>query len=123
MNSIVKKAKAPMILSLSIIALSGILLLSSCNQNKMNSDASGVFESDEVIVSAQQNGQLLSFPIQEGVTIAKGAVVGSIDITNVELQKQQVQASIQALKEKTTNPVPQTELVKKTSWHQTAFWA
>ncbi len=111
MDSIVKKAKASMVLS--AIAFSGILLLSSCNQNKMNSDASGVFESDEVIVSAQQSGQLLSFPIQEGDTIAKGVVVGNIDISNVELQKQQVQASIQALKEKTTNPVPQTELVKK----------
>jgi HlyD family secretion protein len=90
-----------------------ILLFTSCNQDKLKTDASGVFESDEVIVSAEQNGKILSFPIVEGDTINKGTVVGNIDISNVELQKQQVQATIQALKEKTTNPNPQIGLVKK----------
>jgi len=86
---------------------------SSCNQNKIKTDASGVFESDEVIVSAQQNGQILSFPIKEGDTIRKGAIIGNIDMSNSIIQKQQVQATIQALSEKTTNPLPQIELVKK----------
>ena len=87
-------------------------LASSCNQNKIKTDASGVFESDEVIVSAQQNGQILSFPIKEGDTIRKGAIIGNIDMSNTIIQKQQVQATIQALGEKTTNPLPQIELVK-----------
>jgi HlyD family secretion protein len=89
------------------------LLISSCNQNKLVTDASGVFESDEVIVSAEQSGKLLSFPIQEGDTLRKGIVAGQIDMSNTILQKQQVQASIQALRQKTTNPLPQTELIKK----------
>jgi HlyD family secretion protein len=89
------------------------LLVSSCNQHKLVTDASGVFESDEVIVSAEQSGKLLSFPIKEGDTLRKGAVAGQIDMSNTILQKQQVQASIQALRQKTTNPLPQTELVKK----------
>ncbi len=88
-------------------------LVSSCNQNKIKTDASGVFESDEVIVSAQQNGQILSFSIKEGDTIRKGAIIGDIDMSNSIIQKQQVQATIQALGEKTTNPQPQIELVKK----------
>jgi HlyD family secretion protein len=87
-------------------------LASSCNQNKIKTDASGVFESDEVIVSAQQNGQILSFPIKEGDTIRKGAIIGNIDMSNSIIQKQQVQATIQALGEKTTNPLPEIELVK-----------
>ena len=85
----------------------------SCNQNKLQTDASGVFESDEVIVSAEQNGKILSLPIKEGDTISEGKVVGNIDISNIELQKEQVQATIQALRQKTTNPVPQIDLVKK----------
>lgn len=89
------------------------LLAASCNQNKYKSDASGVFESDEVIVSAEQTGRLLSFSINEGDMLKKGTVVGNIDVSNVELQKQQVQATIYALKEKTTNPQPQIDLVKK----------
>ncbi|MES1159637.1 MAG: HlyD family secretion protein, partial [Bacteroidota bacterium] len=89
------------------------IIASSCNQNKLKTDASGVFESDEVIVSAEQSGKILSFPINEVDTLHKGAVVGNIDVTNVLLQKQQVQATILALHEKTTNPQPQVALVKK----------
>jgi len=88
-------------------------LLSSCGDNKIKTDASGVFESDEVIVSAQQSGQILSFPIKEGEVIRKGAVVGNIDMSNTILQKQQVQATIRSLADKTTNPRPQLELVAK----------
>jgi HlyD family secretion protein len=98
---------------ISTIFLLLAVLASSCNQNKLKTDASGVFESDEVIVSAQQNGQILSFPIKEGDTVRKGAIIGNIDMSNTVLQKQQVQATIQALGEKTTNPQPQIELVKK----------
>jgi HlyD family secretion protein len=90
-----------------------LILLAACNQNKIQTDASGVFESDEVIVSAEQNGKLLSFPIREGDTLRRGAVAGQIDMSNTILQKQQVQATIEALRKKTTNPLPQTELVKK----------
>jgi HlyD family secretion protein len=89
------------------------LLAVSCKDNTPDTDASGVFESDEVIVSAEQNGKLLSFPIHEGDSLQKGTIVGNIDIRNILLQKEQVQASIKALSQKTTNPQPQIELVKK----------
>ena len=90
-----------------------IVLATSCSQKKIDTDASGVFESDEVIVSAEQNGKILSFPIQEGDTLAKGAKIGNIDMSNTMLQKQQVQATIAALHDKATNPLPQTELVER----------
>lgn len=89
------------------------LILASCKSNKIDTDASGVFESDEVIVSAEQSGKLLSFPVKEGDSLAKGAIIGDIDMSNTQLQKQQVEASIAALKQKTTNPTPQIELIKK----------
>ena len=97
----------------SFLLVFGVTVLAACQQHKIVTDASGVFESDEVIVSAEQSGQILSFPIQEGDTLARGAVAGNIDMSNTVLQKQQVQATITALREKTTNPLPQTELVKK----------
>ena len=99
--------------------LSGIILIlllltaAACNQHKLDTDASGVLESDEVIVSAEQNGKLLSFPIQEGDSLAKTAIVGQIDMSNTIIQKQQVEATIKALQQKTTNPRPQTELVQR----------
>jgi HlyD family secretion protein len=90
-----------------------ILLAASCSHKKIDTDASGVFESDEVIVSAEQSGKLLSFPIHEGDSLAKGARVGNIDMSNMAIQKQQVEATISALRDKTTNPHPQTELVER----------
>src|SRR6185312_258075 len=90
-----------------------IVLAASCSHKKIATDASGVFESDEVIVSAEQSGKLLSFPIQEGETLTKGANVGNIDMSNMAIQKQQVEATISALREKPTNPNPQTELIER----------
>lgn len=89
------------------------VLAASCHDNRPDTDASGVFESDEVIVSAEQTGKLLSFPVKEGDTLRKGAPAGNIDVSNVILQKEQIQASIQALRQKTTNPHPQMELVRR----------
>ncbi|WPV01565.1 HlyD family efflux transporter periplasmic adaptor subunit [Mucilaginibacter sp. cycad4] len=88
------------------------LLLSACS-HKNDFDASGNFEVDEVIVSAQQNGQLLSFTIQEGSQLKAGEQVGQIDVTTATLQKQQTEASIKALKEKISNPNDQAELVRR----------
>lgn len=89
-----------------------IFFCAACNSNKSQFDASGNFESDEVIVSAQLGGQLLSFNIQEGDTLSKDEVVGKIDSTDVVLQKQQVRATIQSLQEKTTNVEPQIKLLQ-----------
>lgn len=88
------------------------VILFSCNR-KVQFDASGNFESDEVIVSAEQNGRLISFPIKEGDTLYQGEAVGQIDVNNIVLQKQQTQATMKALQEKTSNPLPQIELVKR----------
>ncbi len=90
---------------LSAILLTFAVLASACSSNKIKTDASGVFESDEVIVSAEQNGKIMSFPIEEGDTLRRGAIIGNIDMSNTMLQKQQVQATIRSLQDKATNPV------------------
>ena len=97
----------------SYLGVALIVLAASCSNKKIDTDASGVFESDEVIVSAEQNGKILSFSIQEGDSLAKGARVGNIDMSNMSIQKQQVEATIAALRDKTTNPHPQTELIQR----------
>jgi HlyD family secretion protein len=90
-----------------------IFLFASCAGKKTDSDASGYFEADEVIVAAQQNGQLLSFIVKEGDNLQKNAVVGQIDVTGITLQKEQIQASINSLREKTNDVQPQLLLVRK----------
>jgi HlyD family secretion protein len=87
-------------------------MLFSCHSNKDKFDASGTFESDEVIVSSQLGGELLSFNVEEGDALSAGEVVGHIDSTDVALQKQQVQATIQSLQEKTADVEPQIKLLR-----------
>lgn len=97
----------------SYVVITTALFFSACGNGDKKSDASGVFESDEVIVSAEQNGKIISLPIKEGDTISKGALAGSIDVSNVVLQKNQVQATIQSLQNKTTDVGPRVALDKR----------
>jgi HlyD family secretion protein len=78
----------------------------------MKSDASGTFEADEVVVSAEVPGRILNFNVQEGSTFAKDSVVGTIDSVTIALQKEQVQASIAALSERTSNVEPTVKLLQ-----------
>ena len=89
-----------------------VLLVNACNQ-KNDYDASGNFEADEVIVAARQNGELISYSVQEGSQLKAGDKVGQIDVRIAELQKEQVEANIAALSQKTVNPNDQTELVRR----------
>lgn len=71
----------------------GILLLAaiivSCNNKNDLYDASGTFESTEIIVSSQANGQLVQFAVDEGDTLNAGAAVGYVDSTQLHLTKLQ----------------------------------
>jgi len=91
---------------------SATVLIVACNSNGRKFDASGTFEVDEVIVSAEQTGKILTFNVAEGQSIPKDNVVGIIDAENLSLQKEQIQASIQALHEKTSDVKPQIQLLQ-----------
>jgi HlyD family secretion protein len=88
------------------------LVLLACNSTDDKFDASGTFETDEVIVSSELNGQLLSFKVNEGDVLTKDQVVGTIDSASLFYQKQQVEATIKSLAEKTSNVKPQIQLLK-----------
>ena len=92
-----------------VIASSAII---SCNGNGNGFDASGTFEADEVIVSSEMAGKLLSFIVKEGMQLSKDSIIGIVDATNINLQQQQVEASIHALNEKTADVNPQVELLQ-----------
>lgn len=88
------------------------MLASACNRNGNDSDASGTFEADEVIVSSEIGGKLLSFTPEEGTALDSGKTVGLIDAENLSLQKQQVEESIKALGSKTADVNPQVKLLQ-----------
>ena len=101
MNSLVK-----------IMAASFLLLAAACKNGNDKFDASGTFEANEVIVSSELSGKILSFTVEEGQTISKDTVVGIVDAANISLQKEQVEANIQALSEKTADASPQVKLLE-----------
>src|SRR5579863_9180762 len=79
------------------------LLASSCSSGTLDSDATGNFETDEIIVSAEASGKILSLTIQEGQTLKANQVVGFVDTTQLYLKKIQTRYSIQALLAKRAN--------------------
>jgi HlyD family secretion protein len=75
----------------------------ACNSGDEKADASGNFEADEIILSAEANGKILSLPIEEGDEIAIGQTIAFIDTTQLYLQKGQLIASMSALRQKLQN--------------------
>lgn len=73
------------------------LAISSCGKGNKAYDASGVFESTEVTVSAEGNGRIMKLDIQEGDKLEAGAVVGCIDTVQLYLSKVQLEASRRAV--------------------------
>ncbi len=79
----------------------------ACNNKNSKFDATGTFEAEEVIISAEASGKLTQFNVEEGNQLQAGQQVGIIDCSNVDLQKQQAQASLNALQQKTNSASPQ----------------
>jgi len=73
------------------------LLFASCQNSAPKADAYGNFEADELIVSAEASGKILSLKIEEGQTLKSGYQVGAIDSVQVALRREQLQASIRAV--------------------------
>ncbi len=69
------------------------LALASCGSSDKEYDATGTFEATEVTVSAEQNGTLLSFNLNDGDTIAAGRQVGLIDTVQLYLKARQIGAT------------------------------
>lgn len=84
------------------ILLTAFMILTSCSGNNNKYDATGTFESEEIIVSSEANGKLLQLDIEEGAYLKSNQVVGLVDTIQLYLKKKQLEASINAL----TNKVP-----------------
>ncbi len=65
-------------------------VLASCNNKNNLYDASGTFESTEIIVSSQATGQLLQFNVNEGDSLHANQVVGYVDSMQLHLTKLQL---------------------------------
>jgi HlyD family secretion protein len=79
------------------IIIGTLILMTACNRNKNEPDASGTFETVETIVSAEAAGVIRELDIDEGLQVKKGQVVGYIDSTQLYLRKKQLVAQSKAV--------------------------
>jgi len=77
---------------LAAISLIAGLSFIGCKSGIEKFDATGSFETREILVGAEGNGKILTFSLEEGQIIKAGQEVGHIDSTQLELKRKQVQA-------------------------------
>ena len=78
-----------------IIAIS-LFGLIACKSSKNNFDASGAFETEETIISAEASGTIKQFTVEEGQPLKAGQVIGFIDSTQLYLKKKQLETQIRS---------------------------
>lgn len=69
-------------------------LIAACSGRDEAFDASGTFEAEETIISAEVSGALVAFDIEEGQHLEKRQLIGYIDSTQLHLRKVQLQSTI-----------------------------
>lgn len=67
-----------------------VLLTAACSNNENIYDACGMFEATEVVVSAKAQGEILTLAAEEGQEVKAGEVLGTIDVRQLNLRKEQL---------------------------------
>lgn len=70
-----------------------IAVLTACSSGEKDYDASGVFETTEVIVSAKATGEIISLNVEEGQNVKCNEMLGLIDTLQLSLHDQQLAAN------------------------------
>lgn len=76
-----------------LMFISAAALVASCGQNAVQYDASGVFETTEVIISARGTGEIMGFSVTEGMAVRAGEPLGHLDTLQLVLRKNQMLAT------------------------------
>lgn len=100
--------------SRNLLGLCSLLaLFSACGNGALKQDATGTFETTEVLVSAEASGRLLYFDIEEGMLLKAGEEVGVVDTVQLYLKKLQLEASIKSVEEQRPDILKQVAATKE----------
>ena len=100
--------------SRNLLGLCSLLaLFSACGNGAPQYDATGTFETTEVLVSAEASGRLLYFDIEEGMLLKAGEEVGVVDTVQLYLKKLQLEASIKSVEEQRPDILKQVAATKE----------
>ncbi len=94
----------------------GILIVTStfisCDNKTNKADGYGNFEATETTISAESNGKLIHFTIEEGKTLEKGENVGTIDTVQLALKKELLIVSKSVIFSKSKGVLSQISVLK-----------
>ena len=82
---------------LNIAYILAAAFLFGCSNGNGDFDATGTFESEEIIVSSEAMGKLVMFQVEEGMQLEQNQIVGIVDTTQLHLKKKQLLSSITAV--------------------------
>lgn len=100
--------------SRNLLGLCSLLaLFSACGNGAPKYDATGTFETTEVLVSAEASGRLLYFDIEEGMLLKAGEEVGVVDTVQLYLKKLQLEASLKSIEEQRPDILKQVAATKE----------
>lgn len=95
------------ILAISIIASS----LFSCGNDNAKADGYGNFEATEITISAENNGKLMQFNVDEGDVLEKDQFIGYIDTIPLSLKREQLEVSKAVINSKSKGVLSQISVL------------
>ena len=90
-----------------------LTFLFACSNGDGDFDATGTFESEEIIVSSEAMGKLVMFKVEEGMNLKLNDIVGVVDTTQLHLKKKQLLASVKAVLSKQPDIATQLASLQK----------
>ncbi len=88
------------------------LALYNCEDSNGKADGYGNFEATEITISAESNGKLMQFNVDEGDILKKDIFIGYIDTIPLHLKSQQLKISKDVLRSKSRGVLSQIDVLK-----------
>ncbi|MBJ7881393.1 HlyD family secretion protein [Gelidibacter salicanalis] len=85
--------------------------LFSCDNSNGKADGYGNFEATEITVSAENNGKLMQFEVNEGDQLMKETFIGYIDTIPLALQREQLKVSKEVISSKSKGVLSQINVL------------
>ena len=96
------------------IGFSSLLFIAAaCGSGSPDYDATGTFETTEVLVSSEATGKLLSLEVEEGTPVKAGQQVGLVDTVQLYLKKIQLEANVKSVEDQRPDILKQVAALKE----------
>ena len=100
--------------SMKLIGTFSLLLITAAGGSGMpDYDATGTFETTEVLVSSEVSGKLLWLDVEEGTVLEAGPQVGVVDTVQLYLRKKQLEASVKSVEGQLPDILKQVAALKE----------